>query len=137
MDNNMQLRTREFLQICDEGDVDAALSFFTPGAVVRTPDTAPVIGRSALRRTILPCFANLLNIHHEPLLLWAHDPLCIAECDVTLTRADHAIVCVPVTYVVRWTDKLISDLQINWYVAPFTYPVGLPGWGGLARTAHA
>ncbi len=94
MDINLQARTTEFLQIFDEGDVDAALLFFAPRAVVRTYNTAPVIGHSALRRTILPCFANLLNIHHEPLLLWAQDPLCIAECNVTITRADHAIASV-------------------------------------------
>jgi hypothetical protein len=107
---------KRYFGALDTLDADAAAAFFTPGATVRLPGLAPILGRAAIRRVLVQFLLDVDDLRHTPVQLWTAGNLSVFEADMTLTLAGPTTLAFPVTHIIRWVDGLIDEARIDVYL---------------------
>ncbi len=109
-------RVKSYFGALDNLDADAAASFFAPGATVRLPGLAPIVGRAAIRQALVQFSLAVDDLRHQPVQLWTAGNLTVLEADITLRAAGRAALAFPVTHVIRWVDGMIGQATVAIYL---------------------
>ena len=109
-------RVERYFGALDSLDADAVAEFFAADATVRLPGLPPIIGRSAIRRTLVEISVALDELRHVPVQLWAAGNLSVFEADMTLTPAGRGKFVFPVTHVLRWLEGSILEARVSVYL---------------------
>jgi len=113
---SLPARVKRYFGALDTLDADAAAGFFAPGATVRLPGLAPILGRAAIRRALVQFLLDVDDLRHAPVQLWTAGNLSVFEADMTLTLAGRTTLAFPVTHIIRWVDGLIGEARVNVYL---------------------
>lgn len=113
---SLPARVKRYFSALDTLDADAAAGFFAPGATVRLPGLAPILGRAAIRRVLVQFLLDVDDLRHTPVQLWTAGSLSVFEADMTLTLAGPTTLAFPVTHIIRWVGGLIDEARIDVYL---------------------
>lgn len=110
------MRVKSYFGALDTLDADLVASFFTLGATVRLPGTAPILGREAIRKALVQFSLDVDDLRHETVQLWTAGSLSVFEADMTLTLADRTALSFPVTHIMRWVEGMIEEARVSVYL---------------------
>jgi len=114
--DSLAARVKSYFGVLDTLDADAAAIFFAPGATVRLPGLAPILGRAAIRRVLVQFLLDVDDLRHAPVHFWTAGNLSVFEADMTLTLAGRTTLTFPVTHITRWVDGLIEEARVDVYL---------------------
>jgi limonene-1,2-epoxide hydrolase len=110
--------TAALLGAIDAMDVDGLVARLADDASFRFGNSAPVIGREAVRNAVSGFFATIGGLRHELLARCTEGNMTVLETAVTYTRLDGADVTVPVVSVLRLDGHLVADYRVYVDLAP-------------------
>lgn len=97
----------------EQFDLDGAVAWFSPKARLYFCGMRVASGRPAIRRLLLPWFANLEDFRHRTIALWSAGGVSVVEADVRYRSAGRCPVSIPVTSILRWSGGQIEDCRVN------------------------
>ena len=72
-------------------------------------------GKARVRHALVRALGLVYSIQCQPAVVWVKRDVAILEMDVNCERVDRAVVSFPVTVVLRFKERLISDIQLLTY----------------------
>jgi hypothetical protein len=113
---SLPARVRTYFNALDSLDADDVASFFAPEATVYLAGAEPIVGRAAIRKALVQVSLDVDDLHHESVQLWSAGNLSVFEADMTVTLADHTVLSIPVTHIIRWINGMIEEARVNVYL---------------------
>ncbi len=104
-----------FLDSLSSLDADQVLEQFAYDARVSTRGGLYAAGKTRIRKMLKRCISSILSFHCQPAAVWSRDGVSVIEVDVTCERLDGALAIFPVTLILRFHDRLISEVRFFTY----------------------
>jgi hypothetical protein len=96
-------------------DIDQVASGLSDDVRLTVSGAACANGKSRVRTALIRALGLIYSIQCEPAVVWMRRDVAILEMDVNCERVDRAQVAFPVTLVLRFKERLISDIRLLTY----------------------
>ena len=106
---------QQFLNSLSSLDVDQVTGLLCEDARLSTRRGIYAAGKAKIRKELMRGLSALTSIHCEPAVVWAKDDVSVIEADVVCERMDGSRAAFPVTLILRFRDRLISDIRLFTY----------------------
>jgi|SRR5579872_3221528 len=106
---------RRLLSSLSSLDVDEVAELLSDDARLSTRHGVIARGKSRIRKELMRAVSPLLSVHCEPAVVWAKDNVSVIEADVRCERLDGSCAAFPVTLILRFRDRLISEIRLFTY----------------------
>lgn len=77
-------------------------------------------GRPRIMKTLKRGISSLSSLHYEPAVIWMKGDVSVIEADVSCERLDGSRAAFPVTLILCFRDRLVSQIRL------FTYEPAVP-----------
>ena len=106
---------QRFLNSLSSLDVEQVTGMLCEDARLSTRRGIYAAGKARIRKELMRAISALTSIHCEPAVVWVKDDVSVIEADVICERVDGSRAAFPVTLILRFRDRLISDIRLFMY----------------------
>lgn len=111
----LQDPVQDFLNTLSTLDVDRIADLLSHDVRLSTRKGLYAAGKAKIRRELMRWTATLESICCEPAVVYAKQEVNVIEADVICERLDGSRAAFPITLILRFRDRLISDIRLFTY----------------------
>lgn len=111
-------KVRDMFAAVDSAAIDSFVTYLDPQVRFRFANGDPLIGREAVRESLIEFFKNFQSLRHDINEIWINGDTVICEQTVTYTKHDGSKVSPPCVNILKFKDDLIYEYLIYIDLAP-------------------
>jgi hypothetical protein len=104
--------TEKLFQSIDNRDTELFLEFLTDNVVFQFGNADPVKGKEAVGTVLHGFYKSIKSLNHNVIKKWEQPGSVICNGEVTYTRLDSSILCVPFANIFLMEEDLIKEYLI-------------------------
>lgn len=101
-------------------DADVVARLLSEDARLSNRGCVLAVGRSRIARMLERAIASLSSLDCDPAAIWARGSVSVVEADVSCELLDGSRAAFPVTLILCFRDRLVSEIRL------FTYEPAVP-----------